>query len=347
MKVQKWLIFLVICVMLLATGCAGETVADSGSDANRDDKKISTEVPNEPIAEIAEWQAAVGDWEDENGLGYTMSVIQNETDMLFSISYMPHGGVTLEWMLPCKLVPESETLRYDQGIMTYTEAITGDSSVEISQIGGFSLSSDQNILCWYDGPEEDADPINFVRTQSGGNTEGPSDAEIAETLAEVIMPFIAVPGSGTSFEWNDSSHTSGVATVYPQSAIDGAFTISGYISIAMVQQNDGSWAMQFYDSENCSISYNYADEYFDDAGIQGFYLESEVFLDGYAWTNVTTLNFAGGSDPTGPDLTCYWDTSPAGIYDGAAYVLQDVEDLLVIYFDAQMKPISFNMSVFD
>lgn len=333
-------LLLAVVVLLSACGSGTSSTADP-------DPELEVSNDEQPIAEIAEWQAAVGNWEDEDGLGYTMSVFQNETDMLVSISYMPHGGVTLEWTLPCKLVPDNGTLHYDHGIMTYTEAMTADSSVETDQIGGFSLSSDQSILCWYNGPEEDTAPINFVRTQGGANTEGPSDAEIADTLAEVIMPFIAVPGSGTSFEWNDSSHTSGVATVYPQSAIDGAFTISGYISIEMVQQNDGSWAMQFYDSENCSISYNYADEYFDDAGIQGFYLESEVFLDGYAWTNVTTLNFAGGSDPTGPDLTCYWDTSPAGIYDGAAYVLQDVEDLLVIYFDAQMKPISFNMSVFD
>lgn len=179
---------LLLAIAVLLSSCGSGTSSTAGSDpepepgtddtafepdADREtdtdkDEKISSEGPNDeqPIAEIAEWQTAVGDWEDENGLGYTMSVFQNEADVLVSISYIPHGGVTLEWTLPCKLVPDNGTLHYDQGIMTYTEAITADSSVETNQIGGFSLSSDQNILCWYNGPEEDADPINFVRTQS-------------------------------------------------------------------------------------------------------------------------------------------------------------------------------------
>ncbi len=137
------------------------------------------------------------------------------------------------------------------------------------------------------------------------STGEPSDTAIADALAEIVPPFIATPGPGTTFDWYDGSRTSGYATVYPQSTSSGAFTISGSITTVLAKLDDGSWFAENYDPQ-CSISYNYADEYYGNAGMQGFYMESGVgYGNGYAWTTVTPLNFAGGSDPTGDDVTCY------------------------------------------
>ena len=173
------------------------------------------------------------------------------------------------------------------------------------------------------------------------STGEPSATAIADALAEIVPPFIVTPGPGTTFDWYDGSHTSGYATVYPQSTSSGAFTVSGTITIVLTKLDDGSWFAENYDPQ-CFISYNYADEYYDNAGMQGFYMESSVeYGNGYAWTTVTPLNFAGGSDPTGDDLTCYWWYSDAD--DGSVYMLSDGEQI-AIYFDAQMAPVSFYLA---
>lgn len=97
MKVQKYFfIFLITCIMLLAAGCGGETAINTGTAVAQEtgtdeNEEIGEEIQNDEqsIAEITGWQAAVGEWEDENDLGYTMRVSENETktDMLFSISF--------------------------------------------------------------------------------------------------------------------------------------------------------------------------------------------------------------------------------------------------------------------
>lgn len=70
-------------------------------------------------------------------------------------------------------------------------------------------------------------------------------------------------------------------------------------------------------------------------------MESSVgYGNGYAWTTVTPLNFAGGSDPTGDDVTCYWWYSDAE--DGSVYML--TSEQIAIYFDAQMAPVSFYLA---
>lgn len=187
-------------------------------------------------------------------------------------------------------------------------------------------------------------PDTAPDTSSVGSTEGgkPSDAAIADALAEIVPPFIATPGPGTTFDWYDGSQTSGYATVYPQSTQSGAFTVSGYITIVLAKLDDGSWFAENYDPQ-CSISYGYADEYYNETGTQGFYLESNVaYGNGYAWTTVTPLNFAGGSDPTGNDATCYWGYSDNS-EDGSVYMLTDGEQI-AIYFDTQMAPVSFYLA---
>lgn len=209
MRLQKRVfIFLITCAILLAAGCARKTVADSGTVAEQetdtDRNEINVESPNDeqPIAEIVGWQAAVGEWEDENGLGYTMRISENEakTDMLFSISFTPYGGVFLDWVLPCKLVANDEALYYDKGVMTYLEFVPdengdpiADSSVEKRLVGSFSLSPDQNTLCWYNGPEGDTNPINFVQTQSKVN-------EPAEILINGI-PYAVADADGWGDAW--------------------------------------------------------------------------------------------------------------------------------------------------
>lgn len=70
------------------------------------------------------------------------------------------------------------------------------------------------------------------------------------------------------------------------------------------------------------------------------------FGNGNAWTNITPLYFAGGSDPTGEDLTCYWISSDGRDSD-AAYILRDEDNQIVIYLDAQMKLTSFDLMYFD
>lgn len=217
MRLRRTLyIILGVCVMLMLAGCGRKSAVDSGTTVEQEpntsqNEEIKTELPtdNQPIAELVAWQDTVGVWEDEYGHGYTMRVSKNEmgTDMLFSISFTPYGGVTLDWILPCKLITDNEALYYDKGVMTYMEIIPdengnpmADLSMEKNLVGSFSFSPNQNILCWYNGPEGDNSPINFVQTQSSvdepaeitingipyavANADGWGDAW--QTVAEII-----------------------------------------------------------------------------------------------------------------------------------------------------------------
>lgn len=176
MKAQRWLfIFAGICVLFLAAGCSRESTIDASVPVRQEiDAENDVDILNDEqsTVEVGEWQKAVGVWEDEYGRGYTMHVSVNEskTDILFSISFVPHGSVFLSWVLPCKL--DGEILHYDKGVMSFMEILPdkngepiSDSSVEKDLIGNFSFDSDQDILIWNDESNEYGDSTNFVRSQ--------------------------------------------------------------------------------------------------------------------------------------------------------------------------------------
>lgn len=190
MKAQRWsFIFAGICVLFLAAGCSGESTIDASVPVSQEtDSENDVDILNDEqsTVEVGEWQKAVGVWEDEYGRGYTMHVSANEseTDILFSISFVPHGSVFLNWVLPCKL--DGEILHYDKGVMSFMEIFpdengepTSDSSVEKDLIGNFSFDSAQDILSWHDESSEYGDTTNFVRSQSTeselGEIEGNPD----------------------------------------------------------------------------------------------------------------------------------------------------------------------------
>lgn len=73
--------------------------------------------------------------------------------------------------IPCQAVTGNGVLHYDKGIMTFTDYTTiadgdVDTSTEEGQVGSFSFDFDQDILCWYNGPDDDFDSVPFVRSQN-------------------------------------------------------------------------------------------------------------------------------------------------------------------------------------
>ena len=178
------------------------------------------------------------------------------------------------------------------------------------------------------GNEPDSDAAEPAQSN------GPSDADVAAALAEIIPAVVAVPGQWSANEW-------GTVSITPRSTVSGAFSISGSVDIMMAQAGDGSWFAETSDS-NCTITYNYADEYYEDAANQrGFVIDSTVKAGGgIAVITVTPLDFThGGSDPTGMDYSCYLER-----YDGVegAYVLRDANYDIGIFLDENMEPCAFS-----
>lgn len=164
-------------------------------------------------------------------------------------------------------------------------------------------------------------------------SNGPSDADVAAALAEIIPTVVAVPGQWSVNEW-------GTVSITPRSTVSGAFSISGSVDIMMAQAGDGSWFAEASDS-SCTITYNYADEYYEDAANQrGFVIDSTVKAGGgIAVITVTPLDFTHGSDPTGMDYSCYLEW-----YDGAegVYILRDANYEIGIFLDENMEPCAFS-----
>lgn len=213
MKVQRWLfIFAGICVLFLAAGCSEKSTIDASVPVSQEtDSENGVDILNneQSTVEAVDWQKALGTWEDENGRGYTMhvSVNESESDILFSISFVPHGSVFLNWVLPCKL--DGEILHYDKGVMSFMEILpdengepTSDSSVEKDLIGNFSFDSDQDILIWNDESNEYGDSTNFVRSQS---TESELD-EIENLAGSDYDPYYGA-GYSEPFEPENDSNT--------------------------------------------------------------------------------------------------------------------------------------------
>lgn len=211
MKVRKWLAFFAgIGILLLTVGCKGEPVAEASIAVEQKTAIENSEEilrDDQSATETVDWQMAVGEWEDENGLGYTMHVSINEsaTDALFSICFMPHGGVFLNWVLPCKL--DGEVLHYDRGVMNFTEIAADengepmvDSSVEKELIGSFSFDSSQDVLSWCDGSDTDGNLTNFVRSQSAGNAFSETGNDFDEMMINGI-PYAVADADGWGEAW--------------------------------------------------------------------------------------------------------------------------------------------------
>lgn len=209
--------------------------------------------------------------------------------------------------------------------MTYDAATQSLIAEETGSFGGVGVT----FAGTYTRSGSDPDSNAAEPAQSNG----PSDADVAAALAEIIPTVVAVPGSWSVNEW-------GTVSITPRSTVSGAFSISGSVDIMMAQAGDGSWFAEASDS-NCTITYNYAGEYYEDATNQrGFVIDSTVKAGGgIAIITVTPLDFTWGSDPTGLDYSCYVER-----YDGTegAYDLRDANYEIGIILDENMEPCAFS-----
>lgn len=178
-----------------------------------------------------------------------------------------------------------------------------------------------------------SEPASENTGPDSAQSGAPSDADVAAALAVIMPAVVAVPG-----QWSINEY--GTVSITPQSAVSGAFTISGSVDIMMVQIDDGSWFAEASEN-NCTITYNHSGEYYEDAANQrGFVIDSLVEVGGgYASITVTPLDFTYGSDPTGADYTCYLEP-----YDGedGAYILSDANSEIGIFLDENIEPCAFS-----
>lgn len=189
------LVFLLITFFLF-TGCNKSSFTNTDIRSNTSiDIAIDTTIEQDIDGETDETifsdnlLTMIGEWQDEYGRGYTMSVTENENSLLFAISFTPHGGIFLNWVLPCESVVNDSVLNYDNGIMAYTEFAAdenGDaaaySDTEEQQVGSFSYDSTQDILCWCNGVEGEGEIINFIRLPENENQD--NEIEIINVESE-------------------------------------------------------------------------------------------------------------------------------------------------------------------
>lgn len=137
------------------------------------------------------------------------------------------------------------------------------------------------------------------------------------------------------------------AKVSVQSALPEAFTISGYVDMMMSRSmDDGSWFTEVYD-DYTTITYNYADSYFNYAGTMGVDIESEATAgNGYVAITVMPIDFTDiGSDPTRDSVVCYLEPYTDSTDADVEYRLWDGVGNVQVYLNNQMEPISFFLNL--
>lgn len=240
-------------------------------------------------------------------------------------NYLTHAGE----VFGAVQIIDSNHLAYEEDgnrlDITYDAAAQSLIVEETGSFGGVNVTFAGTYSRSGSGPDSNA--------AEPAQANGPSDADVAAALAEIIPAVVAVPGSWSVNEW-------GTVSITPCSTVSSAFSISGSVDIMMAQAGDRSWFAEASDS-NCTITYNYAGEYYEDAANQrGFVIDSTVKVGGgIAVITVTPLDFTHGSDPTGMDYSCYVERydGPEGTYD-----LRDANYEICIILDENMEPCAFS-----
>lgn len=179
MKRKKYLCITIIAILLLLASCdMGEpTTSDVVNDSDTGNSFVEA-----PL---------IGSWQDENGYGYSLDVSMSEdsAECIFDISYMPYGGMYLEWVFSQETSFENNKFYYENGKMTYEEVIydeggdpTVESDVEEGVSGSISYDAELDILYWYDGSESECSPITFKRVMDSEEYDGYGDYNDYENI---------------------------------------------------------------------------------------------------------------------------------------------------------------------